>query len=70
MATIDHTWQFFAPGVGDNAKVVVVCSACGLTRTGRVPTAVRQDHYVDLRGDCEGEPQEATVSAIEREAGG
>jgi len=67
MATIDHQWQFFAPDSSDGVRVVVVCSACGLTRTGRVPTTVSLDHYVDLRGDCSGEPREATTSGLERE---
>ncbi len=67
MATIDHQWVILATQSGDSAKVVVVCSACGLTRSGNVPTAAIHDHYVDLRGDCTGEPQAQSVSPVDRQ---
>jgi hypothetical protein len=53
-----HDWQLLTIGDTKDARVVAVCSVCGLIRSSAVPSSMTERH-VDLRGDCPGTPQEA-----------
>jgi hypothetical protein len=49
-----HEWKFLAGVRNDSLLMVAVCRVCGLMRR----RTVADDRYIDLRGECPGEPQE------------
>lgn len=53
-----HIWQLLTIGDTKDARVVGVCTICGLIRSSAVPGPLEERH-VDLRGDCPGQAQEA-----------
>jgi hypothetical protein len=53
-----HQWQVLTIGDTKDARVVSVCTVCGLIRSSAVPGPMEERH-VDLRGECPGEPQAA-----------
>lgn len=57
-----HAWQLLTIGDTKDARVVAVCSVCGLIRSSAVPGSMEERH-VDLRGECPGEPLAAEPPA-------
>lgn len=50
-----HDWTLHVGTRGDSLLGVAICRACGIIRR----RDVAQDHHIDLRGECPGEPQES-----------
>jgi hypothetical protein len=48
-----HTWDFMTTTKVDVVILVAVCTTCGLIRR----TTAVDDTYIDLAGECPGEPQ-------------